>query len=684
VGSTVGGFGGLNMGTVTSATALGSATGGNSSFVGGFVGVNFAVVDPNIAFPTGTITQSFATAPATGGINSFVAGFAAINVGSLDQTYAAGLVTGGAGSTTGGLVASNTFSYTLPASIVAIDPPGTATNSYWDQQTTGQTTSAGGLGLNTSQLSSGLPVGFNPAAWGVAAGAYPFLPGLGPLPIPGFPVFGPILPPTVPPTVPLVVAFTPPSPTPSITAPSAQLVVQAFTQSNTSSTNVPGQLVDTRAVVQQQAQGGQQGGTQPQGAGAGTIPAAFGAPQIRLDVGEGRYFYLPPVGETRVVNNEAVLQLPCDVAQDALAAATRAVRVTVLSSQCLGASNIAVYRVQLGNGRTLGATLNGLAAHKFVVAAQANYVFRADQDPAGKGTTAREGVPEQYIVDKLNLTEVHRLVRGTNIPIAVIDSQIDAMHPDLAGVIAGSYDAAGTQEQPHAHGTGMAGAIGSHQKLIGVAPGAQITAIRAFSSKASTAESTTFNILKGLDYAMSNNVRIVNMSFAGPNDPSLERALKTASDKGLILIAAAGNAGPKSPPLYPAANPNVIAVTATDENNKVFSGANRGKHVAIAAPGVDILVPAPEGTYQLTTGTSVATAHISGVVALLLERNPKLTAADVRRILTQSAKKLGPPNDYGAGLVDPGKALELATPKSAALPPAPARGAVTGQLATAR
>ena len=132
------------------------------------------------------------------------------------------------------------------------------------------------------------------------------------------------------------------------------------------------------------------------------------------------------------------------------------------------------------------------------------------------------------------------------------------------------------------------------------------------------------------------------MSFAGPRDPSIERAIKAAYDRNVIMIAAAGNAGPKSPPLYPAADPNVIAVTATDMNDKLFSGANRGRYIAIAAPGVDILVPAPDGTYQLTTGTSVATAHISGIVALMLERNPKLSPADVRRILAASAKRLGP------------------------------------------
>jgi subtilisin family serine protease len=162
--------------------------------------------------------------------------------------------------------------------------------------------------------------------------------------------------------------------------------------------------------------------------------------------------------------------------------------------------------------------------------------------------------------------------------------------------------------------------------------------------------------------------RIINMSFAGPRDPSLERALKAAYDKGIVLIAAGGNAGPKSPPLFPGAIPFVIAVTATDVDDKLFSGANRGKYISVAAPGVDILVPAPEGEYQMTTGTSVAAAEVSGIVALLLERNPKLMPVDIRRILTASAKRLGPgerDDNFGSGLIDPLQALQLADPRIA-------------------
>jgi subtilisin family serine protease len=255
------------------------------------------------------------------------------------------------------------------------------------------------------------------------------------------------------------------------------------------------------------------------------------------------------------------------------------------------------------------------------------------------------------------------------VKVAVIDSEIDAKHPDLQGVITATYDALPSADQtPHPHGTGMAGAIASHKRLLGIAPGAKLLAVRAFGIDEKGAQGTSMNIVKGLEWAVAQGAKVINMSFAGPRDPILQQAIKKLSDDGIILVAAAGNAGPKSPPLFPGADANVIAVSATDMDDKVYKNANRGKYVAIAAPGVDILVPAPDGGYQLTTGTSVAAAHISGVVALLKERNPQLKAADVRNILAASAKNIGPvKTDVGAGLVDPVQALSKAGPKSVEL-----------------
>jgi subtilisin family serine protease len=208
----------------------------------------------------------------------------------------------------------------------------------------------------------------------------------------------------------------------------------------------------------------------------------------------------------------------------------------------------------------------------------------------------------------------------------------------------------------------MVGAIAAHGRLTGIAPGAGVLAVNAFSTTArQSPQATTRNIVAGLEWALDNGARVINMSFAGPYDPMLQLAMKKAHEKNVVLIAAMGNQGPKSPPLYPAADPHVIAVTATDENDALYDRANRGPHVAVAAPGVDIMAAAPDGTYQMTTGTSVAAAHVSGVAALMIERHPTVDAKTVLEVLTASATKLGADardDNFGFGLIDPASALE--------------------------
>ena len=200
---------------------------------------------------------------------------------------------------------------------------------------------------------------------------------------------------------------------------------------------------------------------------------------------------------------------------------------------------------------------------------------------------------------------------------------------------------------------------------MGVAPNVRLLAIRAFNGEGDKSEATTLSLLTGIDWAVSHGARIINMSFAGPYDPDIARGIAAAKQKGVVLVAAAGNAGPKSPPLYPAADKNVIAVTAIDADNRLLSAANRGKYIAVAAPGVDVLVPAPGRAYQLTTGTSVAAAEVSGIAALLVELKPSITPDEVRKILQSTAVDLGPkgPDDqFGAGLADAERAVMALAP----------------------
>jgi subtilisin family serine protease len=282
---------------------------------------------------------------------------------------------------------------------------------------------------------------------------------------------------------------------------------------------------------------------------------------------------------------------------------------------------------------------------------------------------AIEGDAAQYAVAQLRLPQAHTLVRGMNVTIAVIDSGVDIKHPELANSVADSFDALGSSEGPHVHGTGIAGAIVAHAKLMGSAPEARLLAIRAFGMGSKGAESTSYVILRGLDYAVEQRAQIINMSFAGPKDPLIERGIAATAARGILMVAAAGNAGAKSPPLYPAANPNVIAVSGTDAQEKLFVASNRGNHIAIAAPGADIFLPAPDEKYQITSGTSFSAAYVSGVAALMLERNPALKPNDIRALLTKTARDLGTPgrdDQFGAGEADAFAAVTAATAAPAA------------------
>jgi subtilisin family serine protease len=399
-------------------------------------------------------------------------------------------------------------------------------------------------------------------------------------------------------------------------------------------------------------------------------PPAQGGQQEPPAGFDRRVIDIPPPNETRFVQDEVVLQIATNVTVERLQAAVGRLGLTLLASENLPITGSTVARFHITNGRSPVEVIRALAAIQVVAVAQPNYLYALQQQSSDPAVASRDDVtqgdPAQYVLEKLKISEVHRMVRGSNVPIAVIDSEVDVTHPDLEGAVAQRFDAVDTSEKPHEHGTGMAGAIAAHRRLLGTAPAARLLAVHAFSTSAATPESTTFNVLKGINWSVQEGARIINMSFAGPRDPSLARALKAAYDKGIVLIAAAGNAGPKAAPLFPGADPNVIAVTATDVDDKLFTGANRGQYISVAAPGVDILVPAPDGEYQITTGTSVAAAEVSGIVALLLERNPKLTPADIRRILTTSAKRLAPgERDDSSGLIDPLQALQLADPRIA-------------------
>jgi subtilisin family serine protease len=356
------------------------------------------------------------------------------------------------------------------------------------------------------------------------------------------------------------------------------------------------------------------------------------------------------------VPGEVLIEIRAGATPQQIAYLFNRLHLTQLAVQSFTLTGRTVRLLHIVGRRSVRAVLLALRRYAIVGAAQPNYLFVVQQDKP----MPSQADGQQYVVAKLHLLQAHRLSEGNGVRVAVIDSQIALHHPDLTGAFIGEDNVLGTPAVPHDHGTAMAGAIVAHGKLVGVAPKARILAVRAFGGSGQSAQGTTFNILKGLDWAAAQGARVVNMSFAGPRDPMLSDMLAKAYARGMVLVAAVGNAGPRTRPLYPAADRHVIGVTATDDHDKLLTQANRGPQVTLAAPGVDILADAPDAGYQITTGTSIAAAHVSGVVALMLARDPRLTPAQVRRALIRAAHKIPDrrSRDVGAGEIDALSAVE--------------------------
>jgi subtilisin family serine protease len=405
---------------------------------------------------------------------------------------------------------------------------------------------------------------------------------------------------------------------------------------------------------------GDPGSTPVTQGGAATGALAVSPPPVATRrAGSG----VPPANERRLVPGEVVIELANGVSTQEIDALDQRQRLTTVDGQSSLLSGTTLLRSRIRDRRSVSAVVRALEADPLVLSAQPNYRFALQEQDVAPATRGDE--PLQYAPAKLRLPEAHALATGGNVLVAVIDSGVDASHPELQGAIAGTFDMLQAPGKPHSHGTAIAGLIAAHAKLIGSAPAAGILAACAFDPAGPDAEGSTFNILKGLDWEAMRGAHIINMSFAGPADPALHRSLEAAHARGIVLIAAAGNAGAKSPPLYPGADPNVVAVTATDAEDKLFAAANRGPHVAVAAPGVDILVAVPDGAYRISSGTSLAAAEVSGVAALVIQRRPDLGPDAVRAILLATARSLGRDRRderFGAGLVDAYQAVSVDAP----------------------
>lgn len=241
----------------------------------------------------------------------------------------------------------------------------------------------------------------------------------------------------------------------------------------------------------------------------------------------------------------------------------------------------------------------------------------------------------------LDSASAHQYTRGEGVRVAVIDTGIDTKHPDLAGRIVSEInfvDGNNTQFVQDRHGTGIAGIIAATgnnaQGIVGVAPGVKIVAIKAcwqLQPTADDARCDTFRLAQAMVAAMDSNVQIVNLSISGPADPLLNELMKKGIERGMIFVGAAPRDG--RPNSFPVSTNGVIAVDAVEHRT--------GLRDALPAPGDEILTLTPAGHYDFSSGTSLATAHVTGAVALLLNQNRKLTSQALQALLQNSRESSG-------------------------------------------
>ncbi len=319
----------------------------------------------------------------------------------------------------------------------------------------------------------------------------------------------------------------------------------------------------------------------------------------------------------------------------------------------LSLGNVAVALFLIPPPGSLDAVLAALGDIPGVIGAQPQYIYRG----SAENMPAVDMRVLQYAPNKLNALAARADGDGTGVTVGLIDTGIDLGQPELADADIVALDVlSGRPVVNLDHGTALAGLMLADNGFDGIAPGVRLISVRTFDSGPDGAAiSGSYEIASAIDLAVQEGAKVLNLSFAGPRDPLVMSVLDAAADKGVIFVAAAGNGGPQAQPAYPGAHRGAIAVTATDIKDRVFAGANRGNYIAVAAPGVDVLSPLPEGRFELLSGTSIATAHVTAIVALMLERNPGLDRDAVLDILEASAHDLGEPGhdaEFGAGLAD--------------------------------
>ncbi|MFK0118343.1 type VII secretion-associated serine protease mycosin [Streptomyces sp. NPDC090994] len=293
---------------------------------------------------------------------------------------------------------------------------------------------------------------------------------------------------------------------------------------------------------------------------------------------------------------------------------------------------------------------------------------------------------KQWSLDALHLDEVWRTTKGAGVTVAVLDTGVEADHPDLVGNVLTGADLVGfgAEDGDRAwarHGTAMAGIIAGHghgtgngDGVMGVAPEAKVLPVRVIledgdPARAKARKSRGGALAEGIRWAADHGADVINLSLGDDSssahpEPAEDEAIQYALKKNVVVVASAGNGGEKGDHIsYPAAYPGVIAATAVDRYGTRASFSTRRWYATVAAPGVDVIIADPDHQYYEGWGTSAAAAFVSGSVALIRAAHPGLSPAQIKSLLEDTADNApadGRDDSRGYGFIDPAAAIEAA------------------------
>jgi subtilisin family serine protease len=322
-----------------------------------------------------------------------------------------------------------------------------------------------------------------------------------------------------------------------------------------------------------------------------------------------------------------------------------------------------IYRFEIADGETPPAKADELANDRMVIYAEPDYVGELPEARQRSSWAVGDDIGSyaaQWAPVALRLPEAHRVTRGANVTVAILDTGADLSHPALAGRLVPGYDFVDSDADPseigiygsdiaYGHGTHVAGLVAL------AAPDAKIMPLRTLGPDG---VGTIWMQAQALRYAISHGAAVINLSYSFSSrskvldeilsqatcTTTLDDSCRTKTRPGAIVAAASGNSG-ESDREYPAADllPGVLAVAASTEANTLAYFSTYGSWVQVAAPGDRILSSVPGGGYATWSGTSMATPLAAGTAALVRAACPNLRPADiVTRIITTGASLSGP------------------------------------------